>query len=78
LSLPESHNKGTNDLVSLESCKGGEEDVMVDSDGSEVLGETVPQPSIIVVCASRNCFFTGSFISNKVSHKLILLGSGAI
>jgi hypothetical protein len=78
LSLPESHGKGANDLVSLGSCEGVKEDVVADTDRSEVLGKTVTQPSVVVVCASCNCSFTGSFSSNEVSHKLISLGIGVI
>ncbi len=73
LSLSESHGNGANDLVSLGSREGVEEDVVADTDGSKVLG-----PSVVVVCAFRNCSFMESFSSNKVSHELILLGSGAI
>jgi hypothetical protein len=78
LPLLESHGKDSDDLVSLGSGEGVKEDVVANSDGLEVSGETVPQPSMVLVCASHNCSFTGSFCSNKVSHKLILLGSGAI
>jgi hypothetical protein len=78
LSLPESHGKGSNDLVSLGSCEGVEEDVVTNSNGLEVSGEKVPRLSMVLVCASHNCSFTGSFCSNKVSHELILLGIGAI
>ena len=67
-----------NDLVSLRSCEGIEEEVVADSNGFKILGEAVPQPSLVLVCASRNCSFTGSFSSNKVNHELILLGSGTI
>ncbi len=77
-SFTESHGKGIDDLVSLESCEGVEEDVVADSDGLEVSGEASPRPSLVLVCASRNCSLTGSFCSNEVSHELILLGSGAI
>ena len=51
---------------------------MADLDGFEILGEAVPGLSLVFVCASRNCSFTGSSISNKVDHELILLGSGTI
>ncbi len=78
MSLPESHGKGFNDLVLLGSGEGVKEDVVADSNGLEIPGEMVPRPSVVLVCASRNCSFTGSFCSNEVSHKLILLGSGAI
>ncbi len=78
LSLPESHGKCSNDLVSLRSHEAIEEDVMADANGFEIPGETVPQLSVVLVCASRNCSFTGSFCSNEVSHKLILLGNGTI
>jgi hypothetical protein len=78
LPLPESHGKGSNDLVLLESCEGVEEDVVANSNGLKVSVETVPRPSVVLVCASRNCSFTGSFCSNGVSHELISLGSGAI
>jgi hypothetical protein len=78
LPLPESHGKGSIDLVSLGSCEGVKEDVVANSNGLKVSGEMVPRPSVVLVCASRNCSFMGSFCSNKVSHKLILLGSGAI
>ncbi len=77
-SFTESHGKGTNDLVSLGSCEGVQEDVVADSDGLKVSGEAWPQPSLDLVCASRNCSLTGSFCSNKVSHELILFGSGAM
>ncbi len=42
LSLPESHGKGSNDLVLLRSGEGVKEDVIADADGSKVLGESVP------------------------------------
>jgi hypothetical protein len=74
----ESHGKGTNDLVLLGTCEGVKEDVVANSDGLEVLGEASPRPSLVLVCASRNCSLTGSFCSNEVSHVLILLGSGAM
>ncbi len=51
---------------------------MADADDSEVLGESVPRLSLVLVCTSRNCSFTGSLCSNEVSHELILLGSGTI
>jgi hypothetical protein len=60
------------------SCEGVKEDIVAESDGLEVLGETSPRPSLVLVCASRNCSFTGSFCSNDVSHELISLGSGAM
>jgi len=41
-SFPESHCKGSDDLVSLGSCKGVKENVVAESDASKVLGETVP------------------------------------
>ena len=66
------------DLVLLRSCEGIKEDVLANSAGIETLGEAVPQPSLIPVCASRNCSFMGSFSSNKVNHELILLDSGTI
>jgi hypothetical protein len=47
-------------------------------DGIEVLGEAIPRPSVVLVCASCNCSFTGSFSSNEVSHELISLGSGTM
>jgi hypothetical protein len=78
MSLSESHGKGSNDLVSLGSGEGVEEDVVAGSNGLKIPGETVPRLSVVLVCASRNCSFTGSFCSNKVSHELILLGSSAI
>ncbi len=65
-------------LVLLGSCEGVEEDVVANSDGLKVSGEMVPRPSVVLVCASRNCSFTGSFCSNEVSHKLFSLDSGAI
>jgi hypothetical protein len=77
-SLPESHGKGSNDLISLGSGEGVEEDVVADSNGLKIPRETVPRLSMVLMCASHNCSFTGSFCSNEVSHKLILLGSGAI
>jgi hypothetical protein len=49
-----------------------------DANGSEVLGELVPQPGMVLVCASPKCSFTGSLCSDEVSHELILLGSGTI
>ncbi len=76
--LPESHGKGSDDLALLGSCEGVEKDVVANSDGLKVSGETVPRPSVVLVCASHNCSFMGSFCSNEVSHELILLGSGAI
>ncbi len=78
LSLPESHGKGANDLVLLGFFEEVKKDIMANTDGSKVLGEMVPCPSVVLVCASRNCSFMGSFSSNKVSHELILLGSGSI
>jgi hypothetical protein len=78
LSLPESHVKSSDDLVLLRSSKRVKEDVVADADGFEIPGETVPRPSVVLVCASCNCSFMGSFCSNKVSHKLILLGNGTI
>jgi hypothetical protein len=74
----ESHGKGTDDLVSLGSCEGVEEDVVADSNGLEVLGKALPRPSLVLVCASRNCSLMGSFCSNEASHELILLGSSAM
>ena len=65
-------------LFLLGSCEGVEEDVVADSDGLEVSGEASPRPSLVLVCASRNCSLTGSFCSNEVSHELISLGSGAM
>jgi hypothetical protein len=78
LPFTKSHGKGTDDLVLLGSCEGVKEDVVADSNGLEVLGKASPRPSLVLVCASRNCSLTGSFCSNKVSHKLISLGSGAM
>ncbi len=78
LSLSESHGKSFNDLVLLRSHEGVKEDVEADADGFKIPGEMVPQPSVVLVCASRNCSLTGSFCSNKVSHKLISLGNGTI
>ncbi len=78
LSLPESHGKGANDLVLFGSCERVEEDIVANADGSEVLGELLPQPSVVLVCASCNCSFPGNFCSNKVSHELILLGRVSI
>ncbi len=75
LSLPESNGKSSNDLVSLRSCEGVEKDVVANANGFKIPGETVPQLSVVLVCASCNCSFTGSFCSNEVSHKLILLGN---
>jgi hypothetical protein len=75
-SLPESHGKSSDDLALLRSYEGVEEDVEANANGFEIPGET--QPSVVLVCASRNCSFTGSFCSNNVSHKLILLGNGTI
>jgi hypothetical protein len=54
LSLLESHGKSSDDLVSLRSREGVEEDVVADADGFEIPGETVPRPSVLLVCASRN------------------------
>ncbi len=62
----------------LGSCEEVKEDVMTEANGAEVLGETVPRPSMILVCASRNCSFMGSFCSDEISHKLILFGRGTI
>ncbi len=73
-SLPESHGKRANDLVSSGSCEGVEEDFVANANGSKVLGELLPQQSMVLMCVSCNCSFTGSFCSNEVSHKLILLG----
>ncbi len=42
LPFTENHGKGTNDLVSLGSCEGVEEDVMAYSGGLEVSGEALP------------------------------------
>jgi hypothetical protein len=70
--------KSSNDLVSLRSCEGIKEDAVAISDGFEILGEPVPQPSLVLVCVSRNCSLIGSFSSNEVNHELILLGSGTI
>ncbi len=78
LPLLESHGKSSDDLVSLGSGEGVEKDIVANSDGLKVSGETVPRPSVVLVCASHNCSFTGSFCSNEVSHELISLGSGAI
>jgi hypothetical protein len=75
LSLPESHGKSTKDFVSLGSCEGVEEEVEANANGSKVLGESLPQPVVVCVCASHNCSFTGSFCSNKISHALISLES---
>ncbi len=77
-SLTESHGKSSNDLVLLRSREGVKEDAVADAVGFEIPGETVPGPSVVLVCASRNYSFTGSFCSNKVSHKLILLGNDTI
>ncbi len=77
-SLPESHGKGSDELVPLGSGEGLEVHVVAESDGGEVHGELSPRPSLVLVCVSRNCSFTGSFLSNEVSHELILLGSGAM
>ena len=77
-SLPESHGKGSNDFVPLGSGEGLEVHVVAESNGGEVHGESLPRPSLVLVCASRNCSFTGSFCSNEVSHKLISLGSCTI
>ncbi len=74
----ESQGKGPNDLVLLGSGKGVKEDIMAESDGLEVSREALPQLSLVLVCASRNCSFTRNFCSNKVSHELILLGSSAM
>ena len=52
--------------------------VVAESDGVEIHGELSPRPSLVVMCASRNCSFTGSFCSNKVGHELILLGSSTL
>ncbi len=51
---------------------------MANANGSEVLGESVPRLSMVLVCASRNCSFTGTHCSDEVSHELISLGSGTI
>ena len=51
---------------------------MADANGYEVLGESVPQRSVVLVCASRNCSFMGSLFSNEVIHELISLGSATI
>jgi hypothetical protein len=77
-SFLESHGKGTNDLVLLGSSEGVEEDVMADANNSKVLGESAPQPSMVLVCAFHNCPFARSLCSDEVSHELILLGSGTI
>jgi hypothetical protein len=75
----ESHGKGTDDLVSLGSCEGVKEDVVANSDGLEVSREASPRPSLVLVCASRNCSLTGSFCSNEVSHELHhFVGSSAM
>ena len=78
LSLPVSHGKGSNDPVLLGSCEGFEVRVVAESNGVEIHRESLPQPSLVFVCASRNCSLTSSFCSNKVSHELILLRSGTI
>jgi hypothetical protein len=64
LPLSESHDKGSDDPVSLRSCEGVKEDVIADADGSKVFGEPVPQLSVVLVCASCNCSFAGSFSRN--------------
>jgi hypothetical protein len=64
--------------VWLGLCDGIKEDVVTKANGCMELGEAVSQPSVILVCASRNCSFTSSFFSNKISQELILLGRGAI
>ena len=51
---------------------------MGEPDGGEVLVEPSPRPSLVLVCASRNCSFTGSFSSNEINHELISLGNGTI
>ena len=51
---------------------------MGESNGVEVLVEPSPRPSLVLVCASRNCSFTGSLSSNEVNHELISLGNCTI
>ena len=77
-SLSESHGKGSNDLVPLVSGERLKVQVMAESDGVKILGETLPGLSLVLVCASSNCSFTGSFSSNEINHELISLGSGTI
>ncbi len=46
--------------------------IVTEANGAKILGEAVPQLSVVLVCAPRNCSFTGNFCSNEISHKLIL------
>jgi len=77
-SFPHSHGKASDDLVSLGTGERVEESVVGEADGVEVEAEAFPRPRSVVVCASRNCSFTGSFSSDEVSHELISLGSCTI
>ncbi len=76
--MPDSHGKDTNDFVALGSCEGVKEDILTETNGAKVLSEVVPQPNVVLVCASCNFSFTGSFCSDEISHELILLGRGTI
>ena len=40
------------------------EDAVAEADGSKVFGETVPRLRVVLVCASCNCSFAGSFRRN--------------
>jgi hypothetical protein len=60
----ESQGKGANDLVLLGSGDEVKENVVAESDGIKVSGEASPRPSLVLMCASRNCSFTGCFCNN--------------
>ncbi len=58
-------------------CKRFKEEVVV-SNELVIFPSSFPCPSLLLVCSSLYCGFTGNLSSNAVSHEVISLGRGRI
>ena len=77
--LAESHHgKGPHEAFLSSLRELVEEMSLLEPSGVAPLGPAAPRPSLVLVCLSCNCIFTGSLCSKEVSQETILLGNGAI
>ena len=76
--LTQSHGERAKKSVPAASPEAVKEHIVGDSNRSAPLNPSSPRPSLILVCLSRNCSFTGSLRSSEVSQETISFGTGRI
>ncbi len=64
--------KGTDEEASLASVEPVEEGVVGKANQFKTFNPSSVRPSLVFVCCSHNCSFTGSCSSNEVSHNFFI------